>query len=91
MGAARLRITAFPTVSSTGTEWTTDWFRIRNVNSGKVLGVDRMSTADSAYVVQFDDNGTADHLWQVLLSGRAPAPSRRRGPGHGERLTARQP
>ncbi|MDI5965570.1 RICIN domain-containing protein [Streptantibioticus silvisoli] len=69
MGAARLRITAFPTVTSGGTQWTTAWFRIRNVNSGKVLGVDQMSTADSANVVQFDDNGTADHLWQLVDDG----------------------
>ncbi|MFE4603001.1 RICIN domain-containing protein, partial [Kitasatospora indigofera] len=40
--------------------------RIRNQNSGKVLGVDLMSTADSAQVVQFADNGTADHLWQLV-------------------------
>lgn len=66
MGAARLRITSFPTVSSSGTPWTTAWMRLRNVNSGKVLGVDQMSTANSANVVQFDDNGTADHLWQLL-------------------------
>ncbi len=28
-----------------------------------------MSTADSAQVVQFDDNGTADHLWQPVDNG----------------------
>ena len=69
MGAARLRITAFPTVSASGTPWTTEWMRLRNVNSGKVMGVDQMSTADSARVVQFDDNGTADHLWQLVDNG----------------------
>jgi len=40
-------------------------FRIANVNSGKVLGVAGMSTADSASVVQFADTGTADHNWLV--------------------------
>ncbi|WP_236062342.1 RICIN domain-containing protein [Actinacidiphila acididurans] len=45
------------------------WYRIQNKNSGKVLGVDRMSTADSANVVQFTDNGTADHLWQLTDLG----------------------
>ena len=69
MGAARLRITSFPTVSATGTPWTTAWMRLRNVNSGKVMGVDVMSTANSARVVQFDDNGTADHLWQLVDNG----------------------
>ncbi|WP_443054428.1 RICIN domain-containing protein, partial [Streptomyces sp. IBSBF 2435] len=41
-------------------------YRIRNLNSQKVLGVDLMSTANSAPVVQYDDNGTADHLWQFV-------------------------
>ncbi|MET8238290.1 RICIN domain-containing protein, partial [Streptomyces sp. NPDC005078] len=36
---------------------------------GKVLGVDNMSTADSAHVVQFSDNGTDDHLWQLVPNG----------------------
>lgn len=40
--------------------------RVQNKNSGKVLGVDRMSTADSAIVVQFGDMGTPDHLWRLL-------------------------
>jgi hypothetical protein len=37
------------------------------VHSGKVLGVAGMSTADSAQVVQFADNGTADHLWRIRV------------------------
>ena len=45
------------------------WYRIRNKNSGKVLGVDGMSTVDSANVVQFSDNGSADHLWQFTTIG----------------------
>ncbi|MFJ4677742.1 RICIN domain-containing protein [Kitasatospora sp. NPDC088783] len=71
MGAARLRISAFPTTSPNGTPWTTGGasFRLRNRNSGKVLGVDGMSTADSARVVQFADSGTADHLWQLVDNG----------------------
>ena len=71
MGAARLRISAFPTASPGGHPW---WaagasLRLRNRNSGKVLGVDLMSTANSARVVQYDDNGTADHLWQLVDNG----------------------
>jgi hypothetical protein len=71
MGAARLRVTAFPTASPDGQPWSPGGaaFRIRNRNSGKVLGVDGMSTADSAHVVQFADNGTADHLWQLVDNG----------------------
>ncbi|MFC1430272.1 RICIN domain-containing protein [Streptacidiphilus sp. N1-3] len=71
MGAARLRISAFPTTSATGRPWTpgNGYVRIRNQNSGKLIGVDVMSTANSARVVQYDDNGTADHLWQFVDSG----------------------
>ena len=73
MGAARLRIASFPTASADGHPWTAGGggaaFRIKNRNSGKVLGVDGMSTADSANVVQFGDNGTADHLWQLVDNG----------------------
>jgi hypothetical protein len=71
MGAARLRISAFPTASTSGHQWsrTADYQKIRNKNSGKVMGVDVMSTANSAHVVQFDDNGTADHLWQLVPNG----------------------
>jgi hypothetical protein len=39
---------------------------LQNANSGKLLGVDVMSYADSAQVVQFADNGTADHVWRLL-------------------------
>lgn len=68
MGAARLRISAFPTTSPNGHPWSAPapYRRIRNKNSGKVLGVDLMSTANSAHVVQYDDNGTADHLWRFV-------------------------
>ncbi|MBR7828781.1 glycoside hydrolase family 127 protein [Actinospica sp. MGRD01-02] len=71
MGAARLRITAFPAASSSGGAWSVPggWFRLRNVNSGLVMGVSGMSWDDSAQVVQFDDNGTADHLWQFIDNG----------------------
>jgi hypothetical protein len=71
MGAARLRISTFPSTSATGSAWApgNGYVRIRNQNSGKLIGVDSMSTADSARVVQYDDNGTADHLWQFVDSG----------------------
>ncbi|WP_407914420.1 RICIN domain-containing protein [Kitasatospora sp. NE20-6] len=71
MAAARLRISSFPTASPDGTVWTAGGaaYRIRNRNSGKVLGVDGMSTADSAQVVQFADSGTDDHLWQLVDNG----------------------
>ncbi|MER6701513.1 RICIN domain-containing protein [Streptomyces fimicarius] len=70
MGAARPRITSFPTAAPDGEPWLADrWYRIANRNSGKVLGVDGMSTANSAHVVQFGDTGTADHLWRLVANG----------------------
>lgn len=71
MGAARLRITSFPTASPAGHRWmsASTTYRIQNRNSGKLLGVDHMSTADSALIVQFADNGTADHLWTFIDNG----------------------
>lgn len=70
MGAARLRITAFPRTGGTRT-WGTPGVRCRvqNRNSGKVLAVDGMSTANGASVVQFDDTGTADHGWRLVDLG----------------------
>jgi Beta-L-arabinofuranosidase, GH127/Ricin-type beta-trefoil lectin domain-like len=71
MGAARLRITSIPVIGS-GSAWLAAGgaaFRIQNQNSGKVLGVSGMSTADSANVVQYDDSGTTDHLWQLIDNG----------------------
>jgi hypothetical protein len=70
MGAARLRITSFPRIGA-GKPWVEAGvaFRIQNQHSGKVLGVDQMSQANSARVVQFGDTGTADHLWQIVDNG----------------------
>ncbi len=34
-----------------------------------MLGVDGMSTANSAIVVQYEDNGTDDHMWQLVDNG----------------------
>lgn len=42
-------------------------YKLQNVNSGKVLGISDMSTADGANAVQWSDNGTADHEWTVTL------------------------
>jgi hypothetical protein len=71
MGAARLRISSLPVIGSAGS-WLAAGgaaFRIQNQNSGLVLGVTGMSTADGADVVQFADSGTADHLWQLIDNG----------------------
>ena len=74
MGAARLRITQFPQMGGSRA-----WggapaaFKLQNRNSGKVLGVDGMSIGNSANVVQADDNGTADHLWNIIDAGNGYA------------------
>jgi hypothetical protein len=71
MGAARLRVTVFPTVAADGHAWTPQapFRRVLNKHSGKVLAVDGMSTANSARVVQFDNTPTGDHAWQFLDRG----------------------
>jgi hypothetical protein len=71
MGAARLRLSSFPVIGAGGTSWigSGPWFRIQNQNSGLVIGVSGMSMSDNGQVVQFDDNGTADHLWEFVANG----------------------
>jgi hypothetical protein len=43
--------------------------RIVNKNSGKVLTPMNWSTEDGASIVQWADNGTIDHLWQLVDNG----------------------
>jgi hypothetical protein len=71
MGAARLRITSFPQTGGTATWPSTSLgaFKLRNRNSGLVLGVASESMTDSADVVQFADTGTPDHLWWLVDDG----------------------
>ncbi|MGW5860863.1 RICIN domain-containing protein [Streptomyces sp. NPDC055239] len=71
MGAARLRVTAFPTATPDGRPWTPEppYRRIENRHSGKVLAVDGMSLDDGGRVVQFDNSGTGDHAWQLIDRG----------------------
>ncbi|MGW4084281.1 beta-L-arabinofuranosidase domain-containing protein [Streptomyces sp. NPDC004822] len=70
-GAARLRITSFPTAAPDGRPWTPEppFRRLQNKHSGKVLAVDGMSLDNSARVVQFANTGTADHAWQLVDRG----------------------
>jgi arabinan endo-1,5-alpha-L-arabinosidase len=44
----------------------TNRYKIVNVNSGQVLGISAASTAAAAAALQYADNGTADHVWEVL-------------------------
>jgi hypothetical protein len=70
MGAARLRITSFPQTGGAQTWGTAGVLcRIQNLNSAKVLAVEGSSTANSARIVQFTDNGTTGHLWRIVDVG----------------------
>ncbi|XWW98950.1 hypothetical protein V2A60_006954 [Cordyceps javanica] len=46
--------------------WTAAIFYLRNENSEKLMGVDRMQQSSGAYIQQYDDNGTRDHYWQFI-------------------------
>ncbi|MFI6235174.1 beta-L-arabinofuranosidase domain-containing protein [Micromonospora sp. NPDC050784] len=46
-------------------------YRLQNVGTGLVLGVQNMSTADGGLAVQWSDSGTADHNWVVVTDGNA--------------------
>jgi uncharacterized protein len=45
--------------------------RLVNAASGLVLGVAGMSTSDGGAALQWDDNGTPDHDWEVVADGTA--------------------
>ncbi|HZR40705.1 MAG TPA: RICIN domain-containing protein [Ktedonobacteraceae bacterium] len=61
-GAYHLLITP----SSSGTAV---YDKIVNKNSGLVLGIANASTSAGAQALQWSDNGTADHLWQLVDAG----------------------
>ncbi|MFC7535122.1 beta-L-arabinofuranosidase domain-containing protein [Actinoplanes sp. GCM10030250] len=44
-------------------------YKLVNVGTGLVLGVQNMSTADGGLAVQWNDTGTADHRWTVVANG----------------------
>jgi len=44
-------------------------YRLFNNASNMVLGVQDMSTADGGQALQWGDTGTADHLWELVVSG----------------------
>ncbi|WP_426514692.1 beta-L-arabinofuranosidase domain-containing protein [Dactylosporangium sp. McL0621] len=46
-------------------------YRLVNAASGLVLGVQNMSTADGGLALQWTDNGTADHNWEMVTDGTA--------------------
>ncbi|MET7426723.1 beta-L-arabinofuranosidase domain-containing protein [Dactylosporangium sp. NPDC005555] len=46
-------------------------YRLVNAASGLVLGVQNMSTADGGLALQWTDNGTPDHNWELVVDGAA--------------------
>jgi len=44
-------------------------FQIANVNSGLLIGVQNVSSAKGAQLQQYQDNGTNDHLWELVDAG----------------------
>ena len=46
-------------------------YKLVNAASGLVLGIQNASTSDGALALQWTDNGTADHLWQLVQDGTA--------------------
>lgn len=50
---------------------TGSWYRLVNVASGLVLGVQNMSTSDGGLAIQWGDTGTADHNWTLVADGGA--------------------
>lgn len=48
---------------------TATYDKIVNKNSGLVLGITNASTSAGAQALQWTDNGTADHLWQIVDAG----------------------
>ncbi|MEU5260931.1 beta-L-arabinofuranosidase domain-containing protein [Amycolatopsis sp. NPDC021455] len=55
--------------NTSGTSATTS--HLVNVGSGLLLGVENMSTADGGRALQWTDNGTADHNWEMITDGTA--------------------
>jgi hypothetical protein len=46
-------------------------YRLVNVGSNLVLGIQNMSTADGGRALQWLDSGTADHNWDMIADGGA--------------------
>lgn len=46
-------------------------FKIKNVNSGLVLGISGQNQAAGTSAVQWTDNGTTDHVWHFMPMGNS--------------------
>jgi glucuronoarabinoxylan endo-1,4-beta-xylanase len=66
---ARSAMTFVTSVSGGTTTPTGDTYKLVNVYTGLVLGVQDMSTADGGLAVVWSDSGTADHNWVRITDG----------------------
>ncbi|MEU8327656.1 RICIN domain-containing protein [Micromonospora sp. NPDC048839] len=64
-------VMTFVTTVSGGTNPAGDTYKLVNVDTGVVLGVQNMSTADGGLAVVWGDTGTADHNWVRVTDGNA--------------------
>lgn len=64
-----LLLTAAPLALAQDTISDSVEFKIKNVNSGLVLGISGQSQTAGTSVVQWADNGTTDHLWHFIPMG----------------------
>ena len=61
-GAGTLNTTAYSVTMGGGGG---GYVKIVNKHSGLLLGITNMSTSAGALALQWSDNGTDDHLWQI--------------------------
>lgn len=70
-GVAAAPVTTTFTAGSGGGGVTGNWYKIRNVHSGKYLAVENAGTANLAYIAQYT-NGMGNHLqWKFVPQGSA--------------------
>ncbi|MEU6414425.1 beta-L-arabinofuranosidase domain-containing protein [Microbispora sp. NPDC046933] len=63
--------TVYWNTSGSGGGGGTASYRLVNAATGLVLGIQNMSTADGGLALQWTDNGTADHDWEMIVDGTA--------------------
>jgi hypothetical protein len=75
-GTAQGTLAVQATASASGTQgWVitavpgTGFYKITNQADGEVLGISGASTTMGADALIWSDNGTADHLWQIVPNG----------------------
>jgi hypothetical protein len=65
-GVSAAKTTTF-TVGSGGI--TGNWYKIKNVHSGKYLGIENSSTSNLAYIAQYTSSGSNNLQWKLVAQG----------------------